>query len=60
MGAFRFNLYYFAGVLFTIIGSFVVYFMTGQVYLMDTYYINMSLFLLFAFIFPDMEMLLMF
>ena len=32
-GAFRFNLYYFAGVLFTIIGSFAAYFMTGQVYL---------------------------
>ena len=46
-GAFRFNLYYFAGVLFTIIGSFAAYFMTGQVYLMDTYYINMSLFLAF-------------
>ena len=59
-GAFRFNLYYFAGVLFTIIGSFAAYFMTGQVYLMDTYYINMSLFLAFAFVFPDMEMLLMF
>lgn len=27
---------------------------------MDTYYINMSLFLAFAFVFPDMEMLLMF
>lgn len=59
-GTFRFNLYYFAGVLFTIIGSFAAYFMTGQVYLMDTYYINMSLFLAFAFVFPDMEMLLMF
>ena len=59
-GAFRFNLYYFSGVLFTIIGSFAAYFITGQVYLMDTYYINMSLFLAFAFIFPDMEMLLMF
>ena len=59
-GAFRFNLYYFAGVLFTIIGSFVVYFMTGQVYLMDTYYINMSLFLAFAAIYPDMQFYLFF
>ena len=59
-GVFRFNLYYFSGVLFTIIGSFAAYFITGQVYLMDTYYINMSLFLAFAFVFPDMEMLLMF
>ena len=35
-GVFRFNLYYFSGVLFTIIGSFAAYFITGQVYLMDT------------------------
>lgn len=59
-GAFRFNIYYFAGVIFTIIGSFVAYFVTGQVYLMDTYYINMSLFLAFAFLYPDMQLLLMF
>lgn len=59
-GAFRFNIYYFAGVIFTIIGSFIAYFVTGQVYLMDTYYINMSLFLAFAFIYPDMQLLLMF
>lgn len=59
-GAFRFNVYYFSGVIFTIIGSFIAYFVTGQVYLMDTYYINMSLFLAFAFLYPDMQMLLMF
>ncbi len=59
-GAFRFNVYYFSGVIFTIIGSFIVYFATGQVYLLDTYYINMSLFLAFAFVYPDMQLLLMF
>ena len=59
-GAFKFNVYYLSGVIFTIIGSFIAYFVTGNVYLMDTYYINMSLFLAFAFIFPDMELLLMF
>lgn len=59
-GAFKFNVYYLSGVIFTIIGSFIAYFITGTVYIMDTYYINMSLFLAFAFIFPDMELLLMF
>ncbi len=59
-GVFRFNVYYFSGVLFTIIGAFIAYFVTGQVYLLDTYYINMSLFLAFAFIYPDVELLLMF
>ncbi len=59
-GSFRFNVYYFSGVLFTIIGSFLVFFLTGHVYWMDSYYINMSLFLAFAFLFPDTKMLLMF
>lgn len=59
-GAFRFNVYYFSGVIFTIIGAFAAYFVTGSVYLLDTYYINMSLFLAFAFIYPDVELLLMF
>ena len=59
-GSFRFNVYYFSGVLFTIIGAFAAYFATGSVYLLDTYYINMSLFLAFAFIYPDVELLLMF
>ena len=59
-GAFRFNVYYFSGVIFTIIGAFIAYFATGAVYLLDTYYINMSLFLAFAFIYPDVQLLLMF
>ena len=59
-GSFRFNVYYFSGVIFTIIGAFVAYFVTSSVYLLDTYYINMSLFLAFAFIYPDVELLLMF
>ena len=59
-GAFRFNVYYFSGVIFTIIGAFIAYFVTGSVYLLDTYYINMSLFLAFAFIYPNMQLLLMF
>jgi len=59
-GAFRFNLYYFSGVIFTIIASFIAYFVTGQVFLMDTYYINMSIFFAFAMEYPDMELLFMF
>ncbi len=59
-GAFRFNVYYFSGVIFTIIGSFIAWGITGQVYLMDTYYINMSLFLAFALVYPDMQLLFMF
>lgn len=59
-GAFRFNLYYFTGVLFIILGAFISYFVTGYVYYIDTYYLNMSLFLAFAFLYPDTQLLLMF
>ena len=59
-GSFRFNLYYFTGVLGTVLGAIIIYFVTGRVYLLDTFYINMSLFLAFATIIPDMQMLLFF
>ena len=59
-GAFRFNLYYFTGVLGTVLGAVIVYLVTGQIYLLDTFYINMSLFLAFATVIPDMQLLLFF
>lgn len=45
-GTFRFNMYYFIGVLGTVLGSLL----TG--YSATTYYLNMSLFLAFAWIYP--------
>ena len=42
------------------LGAIIIYFVTGRVYLLDTFYINMSLFLAFATIIPDMQMLLFF
>ena len=59
-GSFRFNVYYFSGVLGTIIAAIVVYLITGRVYYLDTTFINASLFLAFAFEYPDMEVLFMF
>ena len=59
-GSFRFNLYYFTGVVGTIIASLLIYVLTGRVYYLDTTFINASLFLAFAFEYPDMEVLLMF
>lgn len=59
-GSFRFNVYYFTGVILTIIGAFVTYFITGQVFYADTYYLNLSMFLAFAFLYPDTRLLLMF
>ena len=54
-GAFRFNLYILSGVLFTVIGAFLLYalYPSGGQYILfgrlfSTYYINMSIFLAFA------------
>ena len=59
-GSFRFNLYYFSGVIFTVLAAIIVYLITGHVYYLDTTFINASLFLAFAFEYPDMQVLLMF
>ncbi len=63
-GAFRFNIYIFGGILFTILGSFLLYVILGggKLFgpLFSTYYINMSIFLAFALTYPDIEVLLMF
>lgn len=63
-GAFRYNVYIFSGILFTVLGAFILYFMTGGVIgvgsFFSTYYINMSIFLAFAASYPDMELMLYF
>lgn len=59
-GAFRFNLYFFAGVLFHIIAAFVVYFATGVSMPIGTTYLNLSLFFAFAALYPNVEFLLFF
>ena len=71
-GTFRFNVYIFSGMFFTILGAFVLY---GVMYLINggatvevlsigngfsTSYINMSIFLAFAITYPDMQILLMY
>lgn len=59
-GAFRFNLYFFSGVLFHIIAGFVVYFATGISMPIGTTYLNLSLFFAFAALYPNVEFLLFF
>lgn len=53
-GTFKFNIYYFIGAICTLLSGFI----TGQT--VNTYYLNMSLFLAFATIFPNFEILLFF
>lgn len=53
-GDFRFNLYIFTGIIGIILASFALYFFTKSPYLcVDTYYLNMSLFLAYAACFPE-------
>lgn len=60
-GSFKFNIYYFSGVIFTIIAAFVIYFaFDGLVFPMSIYYINMALFLAFAVMYSDVQFLLFF
>lgn len=59
-GAFRFNLYFFGGVLFHVIAAILVYLLTGMSLPMGTSYLNLSLFFAFAAMYPDMEFLLFF
>ncbi|MDC7279645.1 hypothetical protein NXH64_09040 [Butyrivibrio fibrisolvens] len=63
-GAFRFNVYIFGGMFFTIIGAFITYAIYGPTVpigqFISTYYINLSIFLAFSTCFPDMQVLLYF
>jgi len=65
-GAFRFNLYIFGGIIFTIIGSlilFVIYGVNTPISIggsFSTYYINMTIFLAFAVCYPDTRVMLYF
>ena len=57
-------MYIFSGILFTIIGAFILYFLLGGNVLVgsvfSTYYISLSTFLAYAMCYPDMSVLLMF
>lgn len=58
-GAFRFNMYVLCGVLGTLASAFIVYaIIPGPYIFMDTYYVNLSLFLAYAAIFPEMQIYL--
>ena len=72
-GVWRYNVYIFSGILLTIVGAFLcmgIYYLVapnisaewfryGSIYY-STYYVNMSIFLAYAFTFPENQVLLMF
>ena len=57
-GAFRFNLYFFTGVIFHVLAALAIYLITGEVMLLGTEYLNLSLYFAFAVLYPDVEFLL--
>ena len=61
-GAFRFNLYFFGGVLATIAATFLAYFITGNNYgmLTNTNYICLTMFLAYAVTFPENRFMIFF
>ena len=59
-GAFRFNLYFFAGMLFHVIAAILAYLLTGLSLPLDVWYLNLSLFFAFAALYPDVQFLLFF
>jgi hypothetical protein len=73
-GTYRFNVYMFSGLFFTVIGAMILYIVllviygqdTGVVFgiimenFVSTYYINMSIFLAYAFTYPEEQLMLYF
>ena len=74
-GTFRYNVFIFSGLVFTVIGAFLLFaivlvtgygatdlaaVMSGFSRLFSTSYVSMSIFLAFAITYPDMQMLFMF
>lgn len=59
-GTAEFNIYFFLGVLLTIIYGFIIYFVTGININLDSQFIYLSMFFAFASLFPDMQVLFMF
>ena len=60
-GTAKFNLYYFSGVLLTVIGTVLASLISGTNFtIAGTEYVNLSMFLAFALLFPDTQVLLFF
>lgn len=57
-GTFRFNLYFFTGVLFHVIAALLTYAITGISFPVGTEHLNLSLFFAYAAIYPNQQFLL--
>ncbi|MCD8248881.1 MAG: hypothetical protein LUC60_03335 [Lachnospiraceae bacterium] len=59
-GAFRFNLYFFSGMLLHVIACLLIYLIMGVNLSLGSFYLNLSLFLVYAALFPDVQFMLFF
>lgn len=59
-GSGQFTIYFFSGVILTILYGFLIYFITGSNVRLDSQYIYLSMFFSFAALFPDMQVLFMY
>ena len=59
-GAFRFNVYFFMGVIGHVLAAIFGYLVFGQIWYLSTKYLNLSLFFAFATTFPNLQFLLYF
>ena len=59
-GTAKFNVYFFSGILLTLLYGFLIYFITGIRIQLNAEYVYLSMFFSFAAMFPDMQVLLFF
>ena len=59
-GSGQFTIYFFSGVILTILYGFLIYFITGSNVRLDSQYIYLSMFFSFAALFPDMQVLFLY
>ncbi len=57
-GAFKFNVYFFMGVIGHVLAALIAYVFFGHMLLLTTTYLNLSLFFAFAAMYPDLQFLL--
>ena len=59
-GTAKFNVYFFSGIILTLLYGFLIYFITGIRIQLNAEYVYLSMFFSFAAMFPDMQVLLFF
>ena len=59
-GTGQFTIYYFSGVILTVLYGFIIYFITGRSVNLGSEYIYLSMFFSFAVMYPDMQVLFMY